>query len=194
MKIQIKKNAYVHAGSSEMKTFLQLNEGNWIDVETDYLFNNQYNTETYRIYDSMVSAIQYDARINKGKCNYCGQMLDKGQECTKHKECKEYGINWFTPENTYFLKYPRGIKSMEHDREVLNIHNDCPVFGTYYLETYPSLDYYRLYNCRKTINFKYDKHSSEAFQVNNGIGFTATKRLDIPATAHEKLVKHLNSL
>ena len=54
-----------------MRDWLIANEGQWIEVETDYLFNNQYNTAEYRICDCMVEAVRDDVRANKGKCRYC---------------------------------------------------------------------------------------------------------------------------
>lgn len=190
MKIKIKKNAYVFASynSSEMRNWLKEHEGAWVDVETDYLFNNQYNTEKYRIFDSMVEAVQDDAREGMGKCKYCGRMLRRGEKCTHSPECEKYGIEWFTPENTFFLKYPNGIKQIQ--KEWLSIDDNCPKFGTYYLENYPSLDYFRLYNCRKTINFKY---ANGIFYVPS-IGWNATKHLDIPYKNEQALKRYLNNL
>lgn len=119
MQIKIKKNAYVFSNDSKMRDWLIKNEGQWIEVETDYLFANQYNTAEYRIWDSMVEAVRDDARINKGKCGYCGMILNRGEICRKHKDCLDYEIEWFTPENTFFLKYPDGIK--QPDRKILSI-------------------------------------------------------------------------
>lgn len=169
MQIKIKKNAYVFAGynsNNEYRNKLKELEGKWIDVETNHLFNNQYNIKGLRIYDSMVEAVRNDARINKGKCNYCGTMLNVGELCNKHKKCINYGAKWFTPENTYFLKYPEGVKMME-DR-ILSIDALNIKIGSYYLESYPELDYFRLYNSRQTINFKYD---GKNFYICNGIGY-----------------------
>lgn len=187
MKIKIKKNAYVWGDS--MREFLKESEGRWLEVETAHLFTNQYNTEQYRIYDSMVEEIRDDVRHLFKKCKYCGRMVKKTEpDCNKHEACQEYGMMHFTPDNTYFLKYPAGVKMHEH-KKILSIHKNCPKFGTYYLETFPSLDYMRLYNCRKTINFKYD---GEFFYIHNGIGYKKAKRLDIPAKELQNLKRHLS--
>lgn len=173
MKIKIKKNAYIWAGSNS-KQIKEL-EGKWVDVETDHLFTNQYNTKELRVYDSQVEAVKDDARIGKGKCKYCGTMLSTGETCNKHEDCHKYGVEWFTPENTYFLKYPSGVKSMK--TRFLSIDPLNIKIGSYYLENYPELDYFRLYNSMKTINFKYD---GKYFYIMNGIGYTQTHTLDIP--------------
>jgi hypothetical protein len=192
MEIKIKKNAYVFCGTygnkSEFRKWLQENEGNWIKVETEHLFSNQYNAEKYRIYDSMVEAVKNDERLNFSKCGYCGTMVKKGEVCTKHADCTNYEMEIWTPENCYFLKYPNGIKQMEI--EVLSIHENCKKFGTYYLENFPSLDYYRLYNCKQTINFKFDSEN-KLFQVQNGIGFKQVKLLPVPVKVQSDLVKFL---
>lgn len=189
MQIKIKKNAYILSNVSEKREWLMANEGQWIEVETDYLFKNQYNTAEYKIWDSMVEAVRDDARMNKGKCRYCGTTLNRGEICSKHKDCPRCGIEWFTPENTFFLKYPDGIK--QPDREILSIYPDFIKVGTYYVENYPSLDYYRIYNGRKTINFKYDK---EFFYIRNIIGYKQVKHLPIPEKAEKALKIKLNKL
>ena len=178
----IKKNAYIWADGSELREWLKKNEGKRIAVETKYLFNNQYNTKRYRLFDSMIEKIENDARVNMGKCKYCGTMLKRGQECTKHEDCKKYGIEWFTPENTYFLKYPEGLAVPKEER--LSISPDAIKIGTYYLENYPSLGYFRLYNGGKTINFKY---ANGEFWIADGIGFDKKIYLDVPAWVLPKI-------
>ena len=197
MRIKIKKNAYVFAGnynSKGLREWLQENEGKWFEVETDYLFHDQYNIENWRIYDSMLDAVENDARIGKGKCKYCGTMVNLGETCQKYtaenisiignsiSTCGEYGIDWFTPENTYFMKYPKGLPVK--GKEVLSIHEGNKKIGSYYVEKFPSLDYYRIYNCRQTINFKFD---GEFYYIHTGIGYKQVKALPIPSTIQEKV-------
>jgi hypothetical protein len=176
MKVKIKKNAYVFVGnynSNGLREVLKKLEGKWLEVETDHLFNDQYNIKepSIRVYDSMIDEVKDDERAGKGKCGYCGKMLNTGEICEKHEDCKKYGIKWFTPENTYFLKYPKGIKCYPH--EFLSIDPFNIKIGSYYLECFPSLDYFRLYNCRQTINFKYD---GKDFYIHGGIGY----KKDVP--------------
>jgi hypothetical protein len=190
MKIKIKENAYVFGGNdSDFINKLQKLEGKWVDVETKHLFTNQYNTKELRVYDSMVSAVKYDARINKGKCKYCGTMLNRGEICSKYADCEKYGVEWFTTENTFFLKYPDGLPMVE--TQVLSYQENSPKIGTYHLESFPSLDYYRLSNCRKTINFKYDGIN---YFVHNGIGWNQYKRLDVPQSVNDELPSAIDKL
>lgn len=207
MQVKIKKNAYVFAsnyGGNGFRETLQKLEGKWLDVETDFLFNDQYNIKepNIRVYDSMIEAVRNDARNGMGKCKYCGTMLKAGQVCTKYTAesphqvgnypkttCAEYGVEWFTPENTYFLKYPQGVKC--YPVEFLSIDPFNIKIGSYYLESFPSLDYFRLYNCRHTINFKFD---GKAFYIHNGIGFKQVDKLPIIEEVNRELRRKLWAL
>lgn len=73
--------------------------GQWVEVETEYLFDNQYNITTpsgigLRIMQEYVMDVQDDARIGKGRCSYCGKVSEwQGIElCSK---CGHYG--YFKP-------------------------------------------------------------------------------------------------
>ena len=162
-----------------------LKTGEWVDIDTNCLFDNQYNTTeecgNKRIFDGDIKRIEDDVRLGLGKCKYCGAIVKKGEEekhfleqeakkkmcsmndietkscfwkqrkylgeteikntsetevidgvaktidvrtveqkwipycsheekygCCTHDECRKHGIEWFTPENCYFLKYPNG--------------------------------------------------------------------------------------
>ena len=190
MKILIKKNAYIWGGNNnKSRDYFKSVEGQWLEVETAHLFTNQYNTATHRIYDSQVEKIEGDVRHLFKKCKYCGNMVKKTEpDCSKHEDCSKYGMEHFTPDNTYFLKYPDGIEMQSHKETHIENREK---FGTYYLENFPTLDYMRLSNCRKTINFKYD---GEFFYIHNGIGYTKKKRLDIPAKELAALKNYLKTL
>ena len=164
-----------------------LKTGEWVEIDTNCLFENQYNTTeefgNKRIFDGQIQKIENDARINKGKCKYCGAIVEKGHEedhfiemeekkklcsmdeletkscfwkskdylgerkiknesrteiidgvaktievktieqkwipycshkekyggCT-HDKHREFGIEWFTEKNCFFLKYPNGFE------------------------------------------------------------------------------------
>ena len=162
MKIKIKENAYGELARLGLC-------GKWVEVDTRYLFNNQYNLKDYnlRVMDQDVSAVQDDERPGKVKCGYCGEMFDDREElethylqeeanahncetCHNYRKCivdtirteseetdadgntietrvtkyiwgRKCSLNacnkfehrnhkpaTFTPENTYFLKYPSG--------------------------------------------------------------------------------------
>lgn len=73
-----------------------LKSGKWVEIDTSFLFENQYNTtEEYggeRIFDGQIQKIEDDARIGKGRCKYCGAIVEKGQEedhFTKMEEIKK---------------------------------------------------------------------------------------------------------
>ena len=63
MRIKIVKNPVVCGGSSEAYHYrlaLQKLKGRWVQVETDYIFNNQYNTPELRVMDENVEKIDYE--------------------------------------------------------------------------------------------------------------------------------------
>ena len=182
MKVRIKENAY--SRDSKLNTFLKERDGEYINVETNNLFNNQYNTKEFRIFDAHISEVVNDSRINKGTCKYCGTLLDKNKqqnECNKHTECKQYGIEWFTDKNTYFIKNPKGLQT-HADFEPQKI-------GTYTLEYGYNNDYLVLRNMRKNIKFRV--FDGEIWEF-NGIGYTnKVKGLSIPIEVENKLYKIL---
>ena len=56
-----------------------LKTGEWVDIDTKCLFENQYNTTeecgNKRIFDGQIQKIENDARVGKGKCKYCGAEI-----------------------------------------------------------------------------------------------------------------------
>ena len=155
MEILIRSNAYVSTlpmgYTVEFKNWIAENGGKWVKVETDYLFTNQYNTEKFRVMDSMISAVRDDARQGKGTCKYCGKLVSEGESCTKHEECTKYGIEWFTAKNTCFLAHPNGLPSVKKCKM-----EDQKMFGTFRLEHLDgALNYYRLKNNREKFEFLY---------------------------------------
>lgn len=239
----------------------------WVDIDTAYLFNNQYNTaDGKRIFDKDVAAIRDDARRGMGKCRYCGALVKRGEEekhfaereakpcdgcfwqrervthkdvettektetgadgkiqrvkvrtitervekvcaycdndcgrktnCTL-RECRVYGINWFTPENTFFLKYPDGFESIpEVDKleargfVLTDGARNCwyhKKLGSYTLEA--RLEYedgkpigikaYRIFNTRRDYVFRYK--DGELFTDKYFDGWRQVKTLEgIPA-------------
>ena len=181
MEIQIRKNAYVSTlgygrgvrdAQKTMKDFVEAHGGEWVKVDTDNLFNNQYSllNHPYTLNDSMVSAVRDDVRQGIGKCRYCGSIVREGEECTKYAskgmslinsalnrednqktKCSEYGVEWFTEKNTPFIAHPDGfpaVPKISMDDEHKN--------GSFRLEQLSgSLNYYRLKNARETFCFLY---------------------------------------
>lgn len=194
MFIRLRKKNYADIHSSKgYQQWLDDNAGQWVEVDTDYLFNNQYNTTSiingdgslhggYRLYDSQIDAVRNDARVGMGKCKYCGKMVSFGTGCSKHAECLIYGIEWFTEKNTYFLRYPTPPEIQVNEIEPIKV-------GTYKLEYSKYSECFILRNCRKTIRFRF--HNNE-YWIDNGIGYTRRKFLDIPATLTVKIKHALN--
>lgn len=169
MYIKIKENAGSEYSSKPWDKTIVTLRGQWVEVDTTYLFNNQYNLKNYdlRVMDESVEAVRDDARPGKVKCGYCGKMFSSMEDLTAHyleeeanahncENCRCYQkyiahtdrsqtehidengnqvvttttiYTWgkkcsrnacdkfehrnhkpfvFTPENTYFMKYPNG--------------------------------------------------------------------------------------
>lgn len=133
------------------------------------------------------------------KCTFCGGRTD----CTG-KECRAAGVEWFTPENTFFLKYPGGFESIpEIDKlelrgfvlkeDTLNAHYRHTI-GTYrlsavleYTDGKPrGVAYYHVWNCRRNYDFRYE--NGELFTLDRAFGWKQKKTLDgIPADVMRKL-------
>lgn len=250
-----------------------LNNGEWTEIDTTYLFNNQYNTKDgKRIFDGDIFRIDGDVRHGLGKCRYCGAMVKKGEEekhfleqenkdcegcfwyrnrlissesnppeikkttnengktvtqetvvtvskyekvCTyrdkygecTYKECRRRGIEWFTPENTFFLKYPNGFSSIpEIDKLEIRgfVINDHTVnaeyfkkIGSYTLTALLSykdgkatgIRAYRLYNCRRDYTFRFE--NGELFIDKYSFGWYKVKTLKGVPDSVMKAVKNI---
>lgn len=241
-----------------------LNSGAWVEIDTAYLFTDQYNTvDGKRIFDRDIKRIEDDARPGFGKCRYCGAIVKRGEE-DKHflekeskpcqgcfwyrdklihstrkppivkesvnengetvtektvvtvakyekccafaekyggcnnKECRRMGIEWFTPQNTFFLKYPGGFESipevdkLESRGFILSEHQiDARYYkklGSYTLFAVLSYEngkatgikYYHVYNCRRDYIFRFE--NGELFTDKYAMGWRKVKTLEgIPA-------------
>lgn len=151
MYVRISPIAYVYAnkvtykGAPSLRDYLQKNVGEYVAVDTKFIFNNQYNTQTgFRLYDTMIDAIINDVRNNQ-------KIIDKA---------------FIEGDTIAFLDW-KGIKP-----QIQNIPKEK--FGSYYFESYPSLNYHRLYNSRQTINFIY--YNGFYYQT-NGIGYNKHKQI-----------------
>lgn len=249
-----------------------LKNGEWVEIDTACLFNNQYNTKDgKRIFDQDISRIVGDIRHGFGKCRYCGALVKKGEEekhfqeheskgcegcfwyqnrlissknnlpkiekttnengetvtqktivtvskyekvCTfrdkygecTNKECRRMGIEWFTPENTFFLKYPDGFSSI-HEVDKLEIRGfvmseqmlNATYFkkiGSYTLTALLSyeggkatgIEAYRIYNCRRNYIFRFE--NGELFTNKYSFGWYKVKTLKgVPASVMEAIKK-----
>lgn len=179
MYIKIKENAGSQYSAKPWDKTMVSIRGQWVEVDTTHLFNDQYNLKDYnvRVMDKDVEAVRDDARPGKVKCGYCGKMFSGMEELTAHyleeeanahkcENCRNYVkcitnvdrsetehidengnqvvtttrvYTWgkkcnrnacdkfehrnhkpfvFTPENTYFMKYPNGYGAWFDSLEV----------------------------------------------------------------------------
>lgn len=62
--------------------------GAWVEIETEHLFNDQYNITLdgvgIRIFDADITEIQNDARAGACKCGYCGKTFSTLDDYKKH--------------------------------------------------------------------------------------------------------------
>ena len=73
MQILISKEPIVCGASNHSyRESLKALAGQWVDVETEHLFNDQYNVAHLRIMGQNVRKVKDDARLGKAKCGYCG--------------------------------------------------------------------------------------------------------------------------
>lgn len=134
---------------------------------------------------------------------------DRGSGCTL-KECRRMGIEWFTPENTFFLKYPNGFSSipevdklemrgfvMDERRLNCEYHKKIGSYRLVALLTYEDgkptgIKAYRVYNCRRSYNFRYE--NGELFTDQYSFGWYKVRTLEgIPAdvmTAIKNICNH----
>lgn len=134
----------------------------------------------------------------KRVCTYSeNDRANRWSSCTL-KECRRLGISWFTPENTFFLKYPNGLDDItDFDRLQINgfqfdnMRTNMSYYkkiGTYSLgalvthhDGEPSGVYaFRLWNCRKNYIFRYENGTFLIYEYS--FGFRQAKTLEgIPA-------------
>jgi hypothetical protein len=93
MKIKIKEDIKRYEGRKEWLDKIKEIEGQWVEVETEHLFNNQYNVTTpsghgLRIMQHHVIDVEEDERIGRMKCHYCGKHSDISQVCVHCGESK----------------------------------------------------------------------------------------------------------
>lgn len=87
MKLLLKGKMYFDNETKTHKTTAP----QWVEVDTSFLSNNQYNCIGIdrRVFDSEVLAIRDDARRNKGRCRYCGAIVERGQTIHElHTHCR----------------------------------------------------------------------------------------------------------
>lgn len=120
----------------------------------------------------------------------------------RNEDHRRMGIDWFTPENTFFLRYPDGFSSIPEvdkleargfvvDDRCLNAEY-FKKLGSYRLEavlTYENgkatgISHYHIYNSRKQYNFRYA--DGDLYSDKSAFGWRKVKTLDgIPASVME---------
>ncbi|MGL5460763.1 MAG: hypothetical protein ACRDBY_14195 [Cetobacterium sp.] len=180
MKALLKENITRGSHNRSMTEYLKAKEGTWIEIDTDCLFTNQYNTKDgFRIYDWMIRDIKDDVRRGKGRCNYCGK-ISVGDKCNCCDEGKEYFVK-FTEDNCYFLNKVAHLEVIEFD-EIQGLGTT----GGTTLQGYKDL-YYIVKNSRFNVKFKYDM-DTDSYYVFDGIGYAKQNILNINKHT-EKAVK-----
>lgn len=220
---------HVYSRENEKReNVLNRHAGEWVEIETEHLFNNQYNITLdgvgIRIFDADITEIKNDARNGACKCAYCGktfptlddykkhvdenkrlfetkehcakcfwnqskiidtqrektrEITENGDEITKEtttytwrKECthgekynapcsllecaNEKYLQLFTPENTYFLKYPRGynnyFRELSFDDKMHELHFEKFSENNYKRAFVGSYELHIVFNNGKTVN------------------------------------------
>ena len=108
MLVKIKENAY-------KKDLIPL-RGQWVEVDTKHLFNNQYNLKDYdlRIFDEDIEAVKDDERKNRVGCGYCGKQYNSMEELEAHYLEEEAKINKCENNCWWYQNY---IKDTQHSTE-----------------------------------------------------------------------------
>jgi hypothetical protein len=95
----------------DFAAMLEAVQGQWLEVETAYLFNDQFNTAPIpgvsknglRLMDADIIAIEDDERPGRARCNWCGHHGPVGDPCT---HCGKSGFGeTFYPQTRHLESY-----------------------------------------------------------------------------------------
>lgn len=86
MEVLISKHAGSEYNRNEHNMNLVAMRGTWQKVETEHLFNNQYNLEHIRVFDSDIVAVRNDVRNGMVHCDNCGKQFKDEEGFKKHLE------------------------------------------------------------------------------------------------------------
>lgn len=152
MQILIKSNSY--------KKELRDLKGKWIDINTNYLFKNQYTTkEGLRILDADIIATKNDIRNNVHTCRYCGKQSHDEKICN----CDTKYLEIMNSEGTFFLNRTlQDFEVIQIDIPSNDILKNCSLYNC--------CDYYRIGNNRNKIQFIFNSNNFEVW-VYNFIGY-----------------------
>lgn len=116
MLAKIKENAGAEYTHDTYNDTLRALRGTWVEVDTSYVFKNQYNLLNYpiRIFDKEVEAIQEDIRAGMVKCGYCGKQFQNTDELIEHYLEMEASAH----ECEKCTDYINGIRDITHDTKI----------------------------------------------------------------------------
>ena len=181
MKIKLTKVAYVHTNNMEFKKFLRDNAGKWVEVDTTYLFSNQFNLkeQPYRILEVMIDDIQGDIRKQGDtRCNYCGKI-----NCKEHEARYQKALNsqLFSLPNYKEILAIKDFSKMDINEKKFNnkgyFPNRINLKGSKtYIESMNSLGWYRLHYGREIFDFLYNPDTKEF--LSKGIGWRNDEMLN----------------
>lgn len=110
--------------SREFAVMLDAVKGQWLEVETKFLFKDQFNTPPIegltehglRIHEHWVTEIEDDARIGVCRCHYCGEVSNKPEGYLKEAVCNHCGmkgyLNDLTPKKKLLWSSDNGVWSL----------------------------------------------------------------------------------
>lgn len=174
MQVLIKQTAARWGGlnaatGKKVHNFLIENRGKWLSVDTDHLFNNQYNVDGFRIHDTDIQAVINDPRKDLAICKYCGEMIHETEPHLKEVECSIYGLNYL--KESFFINHPNGNDAIKE----INLYLDHKKTGVYCFSSVNG-QYYRI-SRRKNIEFVL----AEGVPYIVGIGYTHYKKAGLTA-------------
>ena len=131
-------------------------------------------------------------------CKQCyyndSSTASRNRATCSNRECRAYGVEWFTPENTFFLKYPNGFESIPEvdklesrgfilDKRFIHAMYHKKI-GSYNLQAIlhyedgkpEAIDYYMIWNARR--NYKFRIENGEIFTDKYSFGFRKVKTLE----------------
>ena len=144
------------------KEFIENNRGKLVEIDTSYIFDNQYNTKDgFRIYDSQITRTINDIREGLHTCGYCGKQYRHDRKCNCDFIQREFNKN-----NTFFLS------NTLDEYKVIDINLKSwkdNTIKSYELYNCGS-NFYRLCNSRNKIEFIYNSKTLEIWSYNS-IGY-----------------------
>jgi len=87
MRILIKDQLYY--GNTPWAETMNLTRGQWVEVNTEFLFKDQFNTYDVRVMLRYVDAIEDDMRRYRKRCSWCGHhsaLVSRRCEYCKHDD------------------------------------------------------------------------------------------------------------